>query len=126
MGRLHTEAICYLQFVFWEGKVRILMLAQFYPPIIGGEERHVRNLSIELAARGHDVAIATLWQESLPDLDCDQGVRIYRIRGSMQRLSVLFSEKGRQHAPPFPDPEILWALRRIITRERPDIVHAHN
>jgi len=106
--------------------MRILMLAQFYPPIIGGEERHVRDLSIELVARGHDVAVATLWQEGLPAFECDQGVRIHRIRGSMQRATAIFSEKGRQHSPPFPDPEALWGLRRIIMRERPDIVHAHN
>lgn len=106
--------------------MRILMLAQFYPPIIGGEERHVRNLSIELAARGHDVAVATLWQEGTPAFECDQGVRIYRIRGSLQRATAIFSEKERRHSPPFPDPEALWALRRIVIRERPDIVHAHN
>lgn len=106
--------------------MRILMLAQFYPPTIGGEERHVHDLSIELATRGHDVAVATLWHEGLLEFECDQGVRIHRIRGSLQRVTALFSEKGRRHSPPFPDPEALWALRRIITRERPDIVHAHN
>ena len=102
------------------------MLAQFYPPTIGGEERHVRALSVELVARGYDVTVATLWQEGLPEFECDQGVRVHRIRGSLQRVTALFSEKERQHAPPFPDPEFLWALRRIIMRERPDIVHAHN
>lgn len=106
--------------------MRILMLAQFYPPIIGGEERHVRDLSMELVARGHDVTVATLWQEGLPAFECDQGIRIHRIRGSMQRVTTLFSEKERRHAPPFTDPEVLWALRRIIMSERPDIVHAHN
>src|SRR6266516_3260782 len=106
--------------------MRILMLAQFYPPMIGGEERHVRNLSIELAARGHDVAVATLGQANVPDFECDQGVRIYRICASMQRVSGLFREKGRRHSPPFPDPEALWELRRIIIQERPEIVHAHN
>ncbi len=106
--------------------MRILMLAQFYPPIIGGEERHVRNLSIELAARGHEVIVATLWQEGVAAFECEQGVRIYHIRGSMQRTTAIFSDKERQHAPPFPDPEVLWALRRIIIRERPDIIHAHN
>ena len=35
------------------------MLAQFYPPDIGGEERHVRNLSLALAARGHHVDVLT-------------------------------------------------------------------
>ena len=106
--------------------MRILMLAQFFPPTIGGEERHVQDLSIELAVRGHDVAVATLWREGVPEFEVDQGVRVYRIRGSLQRVGALFSEKERQHSPPFPDPEALWALRRIIMRERPDIVHAHN
>ncbi len=106
--------------------MRILMLAQFYPPTIGGEERHVRNLSTELAARGHDVSVATLWHKGFPQFEINQGVRIHRIRGTMQRMGTLFSESDRQYAPPFPDPEALWALRRIILEERPDIVHAHN
>ena len=106
--------------------MRILMLAQFYPPTIGGEERHARDLSTELVARGHDVAVATLWHEGLPALACDHGVRIYRIRSSLRRMGMLFSDQERQHSPPFPDPEALWALRRIILRERPEIVHAHN
>lgn len=106
--------------------MRILMLAQFYRPLIGGEERYVRDLSLELVARGHDVAVATLWQEGVPAFECDSGVRVHRIRASMQRMNVAFSEKERQHSPPFPDPEVLWALRGIITHERPDIVHAHN
>jgi len=106
--------------------VRILMLTQFYPPTIGGEERHVRNLSIDLVARGHDVAVVTLLHGDVPELEVDQGVRIHRIRGTMQRVGVLFSEEGRQHSPPFPDPEALWALRRIIMEERPEIIHAHN
>lgn len=102
------------------------MLAQFYPPIIGGEERFVRDFGVALAARGHDVAVATLWQEGLEEFEVDQGVRVYRIRGSMQRVSWLHSAAGRRHAPPFPDPEAVLALRRVVTRERPDIVHAHN
>ncbi len=106
--------------------MRVLMLAQFYPPIIGGEEHHVHNLSVALAARGHDVSVATLWQEGLPEFECRQGVRIYRIHGSMQRISAIFTDKQRRHLPPFPDPEMLWALRRVITQERPQIVHAHN
>jgi glycosyltransferase involved in cell wall biosynthesis len=106
--------------------MRILMLAQFYPPIIGGEERHVRNLSIALVARGHTVAVVTLRHEDTPELANDEGVRIYRLRASMQRAGVLFHEKGRPHAPPFPDPEVLLGLQRIIQRENPDIIHAHN
>jgi len=105
--------------------VRILMLAQFYPPIMGGIEQHVRNLSRELAARGHQVAVATLWHRDQPALENDGAVRVYRIRGATQRLSLLFTT-DRQHHPPFPDPETMLSLRRIIHEERPEIVHAHN
>lgn len=106
--------------------MRILMLAQFYPPAVGGVEHHVHNLSAALARRGHEVSIATLWQEGLPEFECSEGVRVHRIRGSMQRLSMVFTDKERRHLPPFPDPEMLWALRRIIRQERPHVVHAHN
>lgn len=106
--------------------MRILMLTQFYPPTIGGEERHVRNLSIELVARGHDVTLTTLWHQGMKEYEVDQGVRIHRVRATVQRLSMLFSEQSRQYAPPFPDPEALLALQRILQRERPEIVHAHN
>ncbi len=107
--------------------MRILMLTQFfYPPTVGGEERHVTDLSQQLAARGHDVSVVTLWHKGFPEFEIDRGVRIHRVRGTMQRMSMLFSENDRQYAPPFPDPEVLWTLRRIILEEQPDIVHAHN
>jgi glycosyltransferase involved in cell wall biosynthesis len=106
--------------------MRILMLSQFYPPFIGGEESHVHTLSTLLASRGHQVAVATIWHPNLPEFEQQQGVRIYRIRGTMQRVELLFSDAGHKHAPPFADPELTWALREIIEREQPEIVHAHN
>jgi glycosyltransferase involved in cell wall biosynthesis len=106
--------------------VRVLMLSQFYPPIQGGEEQSARSLSRELAARGHTVAVVTLGQEGLPEFETVDGIRIYRIHGTIQRATWLFAESGRRHAPPFPDPELIAALRGIVGREQPQIVHAHN
>jgi glycosyltransferase involved in cell wall biosynthesis len=106
--------------------MRILMLSQFYPPTIGGEERFVRTLSAALVARGHEVAVATLWHKGLPEFDVDGAIRVYRIRGTLARIDRLFSEAGRRHAPPLPDPELTAGLRQIIAHEQPDIVHAHN
>jgi glycosyltransferase involved in cell wall biosynthesis len=114
---------------FGEGDkaMRILMLCQFfYPPTVGGEERFVADLSHELVARGHEVTVVTLWQKGFPEFGIYQGVRIYRVRGTMQNISTLFSEADRTYSPPFPDPGIMRALRRIILKERPEIVHAHN
>lgn len=106
--------------------MRVLMLTQFYPPFIGGEERHVHTLSTRLAARGHQVAVATIGSPDMPTYAEEQGVRVHRLRGTLQRASWLFSDGARRHVPPFPDPELGLALRQIIAHERPEIVHAHN
>lgn len=106
--------------------MRILMLAQFYSPVIGGEERHVQDLSMELAKRGHDVSVATLYLPKTAEYEVDSGVRIHRIKSTTQRAAWLYSQRERTHAPPIPDPEVTRTLRRIISREKPEIVHAHN
>jgi glycosyltransferase involved in cell wall biosynthesis len=106
--------------------MRILMLSQFYPPFIGGEERHVHTLSTRLAARGHGVSVATIGGPDMPAYADEQGVQVHRLSGTMQRAGWLFSDSARRHVPPFPDPELGLALRRIIAREQPDVVHAHN
>ncbi len=106
--------------------MRILMLSQFYSPIIGGEERIVQDLSVELAQRGHEVTVATLWHEGFKEYEIDQGVQIFRIRSTAQRAAWLYREPERRHAPPWPDPETTWGLRRVVAQVQPEIVHAHN
>jgi glycosyltransferase involved in cell wall biosynthesis len=107
--------------------MHILMLTQFiYPPTVGGEERFVADLSRELATRGHNVSVVTLWQKGFPEFEVHQGIRIHRVRGTMQQISFLFSDSDRTYSPPFPDLEVMCALRRIILEERPEIIHAHN
>src|SRR5690242_20326627 len=106
--------------------MRVLMLSQFYPPTLGGEEQHVQALGKALAARGHSVAVATLGQRGLPEREQDGAVRVYRLQGAAQRIPWLYQESVRRHTPPAPDPELTWRLRRVLAEERPAIVHAHN
>ena len=107
--------------------MRIMMITYGYPPVIGGAEQHIRNLSAELVARGHEISVVTLWHEGLPEFEIDQGVRVYRIRGTVHRIAkLIFREPGRVYAPPFPDPEMTIAIWNIVRKERPEIVHAHN
>jgi glycosyltransferase involved in cell wall biosynthesis len=106
--------------------MRIVMLAQFYPPLIGGEERHVRNLSQTLAARGHRVTVATIHQHGLDAFELDGEVRVHRFRGTIQRLGIVFNDPARRYAPPFPDPELTIRIGRLVAEERADVVHAHN
>lgn len=102
------------------------MITDFYWPFVGGVEQHVRRLSHALAGRGHQVAVATLGNADLPQFEEDGPVRVYRLRSSMQRLTSLFATPERTWAPPFPDPEATLALRKIVQRERPEVVHGHD
>lgn len=111
--------------------MRIVMLTQFYPPVLGGLERHVKDLSETLAARGHEVAVITLrqggWGGEMPEYEVINRVRLYRIRGTVSRAErMLFVDERRSYAPPFPDPELTLSIRHILAREQPQIVHAHN
>jgi len=105
--------------------MRILMLTQFYPPILGGIERHVQSLSAALTQRGHQVSVFTLRHPGQLETEMDGAVKVYRVHGTLQRFSNLFST-DRFHAPPIPDPEIMRSLQRVIQLERPQVIHAHN
>ena len=106
--------------------MRILLLAQFFPPDVGGEERHVFNLANTLAGRGHEVAVATQRMAGVPDEETlASGVRVHRFATAAMRLPGVYST-GRAHHPPVPDPLAVRELARITRQERPQVVHAHN
>jgi glycosyltransferase involved in cell wall biosynthesis len=106
--------------------MRILLAAQFFPPDIGGEERHVFNLANILAARGHQVAVATQQVPGAPGTEVlASGVRVHRFPTVAMQLPGVYQGE-RQHHLPFPDPVGVRHLARIIAAERPEIVHAHN
>jgi glycosyltransferase involved in cell wall biosynthesis len=106
--------------------MRILMVAQSFAPVVGGEERIVEDLSAELARRGHEVAVATLRQpigEPPPRTDA---VEVELLRSTVQRVPGLAADPERAYATPGPDPLAVADLRRVLRRFRPDVVHAHN
>jgi glycosyltransferase involved in cell wall biosynthesis len=106
--------------------VRILLLAQFFPPDYGGEEWHVFNLANALASRGHHVAVATQRVPGLADEEVlPSGARIYRFSTAAMGLPGVYAT-SRAHHPPVPDPIGVRELRRIIRQTRPEVVHAHN
>lgn len=102
------------------------MLAQSFAPIVGGEERVVEDLSRELVARGHDVSIATLQQPGGATAGEVAGARVHTLRSTSYRVTRGHQDTERRHAPPAPDPETVHDLRRVLRRERPQVVHAHN
>jgi glycosyltransferase involved in cell wall biosynthesis len=106
--------------------MRVLMLAQSYAPIVGGVERMVEDLSCELSRRGHQVSVATLRQPMGEPEPLREGVAVHTVDSIVHRVPAMKLDPERHHAPPLPDPETTFELRRLLRRERPDVVHAHN
>ncbi|HEY2334107.1 MAG TPA: glycosyltransferase family 4 protein [Solirubrobacterales bacterium] len=106
--------------------MRILMLAQSFSPVVGGEERIVEDLSAELARRGHEVGVATLRQPAGSPPEREDGVRLHMLESSMHRIPGVSVDAERRYAPPGPDPLTVRDLRRVIGEQRPEVVHAHN
>jgi glycosyltransferase involved in cell wall biosynthesis len=102
------------------------MVSDFFPPFVGGVEVLVNGLSRGLAERGHEVAVATLAAPGLPRVETVDGIRVHRIRSTVQRAERLFASSARQWAPPAPDPEAVMALGGILAEHRPDVVHGHD
>ena len=109
--------------------MKILHLTDLFAPSIGGAETHVLSLVRERVRRGHEMSVATLVKlDGRPSDDVeDVGFRVHRLDAGYTRLPGGWSSVERApYHPPFPDPVVALALRRIIEREQPDAVHAHN
>jgi len=105
--------------------LRVLMLSDFYAPVIGGLERHVQTLAHALVRRGHHVAVATQRHPDAADFELDGAVPIHRMQGWNQALAAAYMSVERPFHPTAPDPGLMAALRRVIATERPDVIHAH-
>jgi glycosyltransferase involved in cell wall biosynthesis len=106
--------------------MRVLLLSDFYPPVVGGVEQHVRMLGRGLAERGHEVAAASVHPgQGLPSREDDGGLDVRRLRSTLGRLPAAYAEPGRPFAPPAPDPELVVRLARLVHELRPQVVHAH-
>lgn len=105
--------------------MRILMASDFYAPFIGGSERQVQLLGKELVRRGHEVGVATVWHVGLPECQTDFGMSVHRLKGLVTRSPRRTRDQKRRYHPPFPDPGIVWRLRRLVRQYQPDVMHAH-
>jgi glycosyltransferase involved in cell wall biosynthesis len=104
-------------------RLRILIASDHYPPFVGGVQRQTRALALEFAERGHEVCVATVWQDDLAAVETKDGFPVHRLR-QLRTLPVITGRPRRRHQPPFPDPVTVWQLRRLIARFEPDVIHS--
>lgn len=104
--------------------LRILMVSDEWAPYIGGAGRCMGLFAEDLAKRGHTVEVATAWHHEAPAFEPGL-VPVHRIRDLTSRAGWVSENPDRHTPPPFPDPEAVWRLRRIIRQFKPDLIPAY-
>ena len=102
------------------------MVTQFYPPVAGGQEQHVRNLANALVERGHHVEVATIAVAGPAGTSLDGAVPVHHIRTTAQHLPRLYSEPERPHTMPIVDPGFRQAIGKLLGGGQFDVVHGHD
>lgn len=100
--------------------VNVLKLSYEFPPIGGGGSQVVAGLSRELVRSGHTVDVVTMAFDGLPRREAVDGVAVQRVACVRRReLQCSMFEAATYAASALP------VVRRLVRRQRPDLVHAH-
>ncbi len=105
--------------------MKILMVSEFFPPVMGGLERHVAELSRALAEKGHKVKVLTIGWKGLQPYEKQDSLEIFRISGIFQRFGFLYGNKNRRFHPPMPDLVLAKKISSFVKDFWPDIIHCH-
>jgi phosphatidylinositol alpha 1,6-mannosyltransferase len=96
--------------------MRIMIVTDQYPPMVGGVPTVTHDLAVDFAARGHQVWIVAPSYGQRDVRHLDQGVRVYRFSSfewpTYKDLRIPFL--------PF------MPLRNLIKKSDPDIIHIHS
>jgi glycosyltransferase involved in cell wall biosynthesis len=107
--------------------MKILMVSDMYPPAIGGMEREIQLLAEGLVKEKNcEVSICTIRSNSSPTFEKKNRVKVYRMEGFFQKMPFLYNDLQRKYHPPTADWVVTRKIARIIQKEKPDIIHAHN
>jgi glycosyltransferase involved in cell wall biosynthesis/cellulose synthase/poly-beta-1,6-N-acetylglucosamine synthase-like glycosyltransferase len=108
-----------------DGSLRVLLVTDSYPPLVGGATFWSQQVAHEMSKRGHEVTVVTSWQPGTPALEADGPVCVHRVRDLTSRVPGISADPYRHNPPPFPDPEAVLRLRRLLRRTQPDLVHSY-
>ncbi len=104
--------------------MRVLILSWEFPPIVeGGLARHVRKLTEQLAAAGHDVHVLTRGGDHAPAEEERHGVVIHRVREPAfprDDLDAFLAWVAQMNA------DMLAAGAELLERFEFDLLHSHD
>jgi glycosyltransferase involved in cell wall biosynthesis len=103
--------------------MRVLQVADHFPPYEGGLGGQAQRIAQRLRERGHPVAVITVAASGSEAIE--SGIPIRRVRLTLDRLPHVYQEGSPPFHPPWPDPEFRRALTQLVTDFEPDVLHVH-
>nr|BBH93852.1 glycosyl transferase [Thermogemmatispora argillosa] len=96
--------------------MRIMIVTDQYPPMVGGVPVVTHDLAVGLAARGHQVWVVAPCQGARDVHRIEEGVHVYRFTSF--------------EWPTYPDMRIpflpILPIRRLLKQSNPDVIHIHS
>jgi len=89
-----------------------LLGGRYYPPRIGGIEKHIYGIGPLLVTKGYDVHVIVGQEPNKPDFDTIHNVRIHRVPFNQIRVFNKLS--------------MVPKVFNIVDHIKPDIIHAHD
>src|SRR5260370_14006887 len=96
--------------------MRIMIVTDQYPPMVGGVPTVTRNLAVDFIDRGHQVSVIAPSYGARDICRLEQKVCVYRFS------SLEWPTYKELRIPFLP----LWPLRNVIKKVDPDIIHIHS
>jgi glycosyltransferase involved in cell wall biosynthesis len=107
--------------------VKVLLVADFYPPAPGGLEAHVRRLALALHRAGDRVVVVAGGgsPRRAGEPSDEDGILVHRLGVSVARVPGIYRTPARAFHPPWADRDFQRGLGEILRGLDPDVVHAH-
>jgi glycosyltransferase involved in cell wall biosynthesis len=107
--------------------MRILLVPNTYPPVLGGVQTVTHNLAQHLLKNGNEVQVVTnRYPRSLPAQEMLDGVSISRLLFLSPDINSLRRRRPDLFLASFYFyPCSLWRLRNLVRRFRPEVVNVH-
>jgi len=105
--------------------LRVLLLSNWFPPVISGSSHYAKSLALALAARGLEVSVVTLdWGKQEIDSDADISFPIHRLPLiRIPKLPLFYNLELMGFAF---TPANVRRLCQLIDQFRPDVLHCVN
>jgi len=104
--------------------MRIIMLADAFPPSIGGLGQHVYNLSCKLAEKGHHILVITGSQLNQKKREFIGDIEVLRLKTILHNFPRIYSSPFNALPPPFTDKVLVKNILKYIDNDF-DLIHAH-